>query len=386
MSEMINIGYLHPHPRNNEFFDDMTGEKWDEFLESVRNGGVIEPIVVTPDGDGYTIVSGHQRTRACIELGIDEIECKVKEYDSDDEIIKDLIETNIRQRGSVGGSMLKLGRRIAELERIYGIRKGNNQHSTNGGNLKQEDLMEMLDIDKETLRRAKTLASLPTEIQQMVEDGKISASTASRVIASLSPSEQEQLISSLDATAKYTQKQIESQLSSIRGQLEEVKQDNDMLRDTNENIRRKYLELKDREPEVREVVPADYEDLKTTNASLIKKLDTVSKEALALEKQIRDYGADAEAYRKLKAEIEKLKTEQHSLVKKIEASGKIIDLLVKVEHMLEDDLSPMQFSSCMSELDYNPTIRDNANELIERVRNWCNSTYEAINKTEIIIE
>ena len=47
--QQINIDELKPHPRNNEFFDDMTGEKWNEFLESIRTSGVIEPIVITTD-------------------------------------------------------------------------------------------------------------------------------------------------------------------------------------------------------------------------------------------------------------------------------------------------------------------------------------------------
>lgn len=41
----------------------------------------------------------------------------------------DLLETNIRQRGDVGGSAKKVGLRIKELERLYGIRNGNNQYN-----------------------------------------------------------------------------------------------------------------------------------------------------------------------------------------------------------------------------------------------------------------
>ena len=63
--QQININELKEHPRNNEFFDDITGEKWKEFLESIKKRGVVEPIVITPD---KVIVSGHQRVRACKEL------------------------------------------------------------------------------------------------------------------------------------------------------------------------------------------------------------------------------------------------------------------------------------------------------------------------------
>ena len=97
----INIGELKPHPRNNEFFDDITGSNWEQFLDSMRerikNGktGNVEPIVITQD---KTIVSGHQRVRGLKELGEKQVNAEIKIYDSDDEILADLIETNIRQR------------------------------------------------------------------------------------------------------------------------------------------------------------------------------------------------------------------------------------------------------------------------------------------------
>ena len=78
------------------------------------------------------------------------------------------------------------------MERIYGIKQGNNQHNedtTNG--LTQEDLAQKLGINLKTLQRAKSLANLSPEIQQLIEQGNISASTAARVIGSkLSKEEQ----------------------------------------------------------------------------------------------------------------------------------------------------------------------------------------------------
>ena len=41
--------------------------------------------------------------------------CEIKTYKDEDSIIKDLLETNIRQRGDIGGSAKKVGRRIKEL-------------------------------------------------------------------------------------------------------------------------------------------------------------------------------------------------------------------------------------------------------------------------------
>lgn len=127
-------------------------------------------------------MSGHQRVRACRVLGIKEVKAEIRLYDNEDQILQDLIETNLRQRGVGNPNAVKLGRCIKELERIYGIKQGNNQYgedSNNVGKLSQDDLLDQLGLNKETYRRAKQLANLPEEIQQMVEDGNITPSTAS---------------------------------------------------------------------------------------------------------------------------------------------------------------------------------------------------------------
>ena len=80
------------------------------------------------------------------------------------------------------------------MERIYGIKQGNNQHnedSNNVGKLTQEDLLKRLGLNKETYRQAKSLANLSPEIQQLIEQGTISASTAARVIGSKLPKEEQ---------------------------------------------------------------------------------------------------------------------------------------------------------------------------------------------------
>ena len=239
--QLMKIEELKPHPRNSEFFDDMSGEKWQEFLKSIKTSGVIEPIVITQD---KVIVSGHQRVRACKELGITEIMTEMRSYDSEDKIIKDLLETNIRQRGDIGGSDLKLGRRIKELERIYGVRSGSanpkgtevGASSSNGTSrtMTDQDIADMNGIDINTLKRAKSLTTLPSEIQDLIEQGNISPSTASRLIAKLTPEQQEELIKSLPVTEKLTQKQVQEYVNQLQSKQQSV-----------ELLKQKYVELQE---------------------------------------------------------------------------------------------------------------------------------------------
>ena len=150
---------------------------------------------------------------------------EMRSYDSEDKIIKDLLETNVRQRGNIGGSSVKLGRRIRELERIYGIREGSSGKvgSSNGtSNFTESDLANQLGIDINTLKRAKSLTTLPTEIQDLIEQGNISPSTASRLIAKLTPEQQEQLIQSLPVTEKLTQKQVQEYVNQLKTKQDSV--------------------------------------------------------------------------------------------------------------------------------------------------------------------
>ena len=220
--QQINIDELKPHSRNNEFFDDMTGEKWSEFLESIRTSGVIEPIVVTTD---MVIVSGHQRVRACKELGIPEIMCEIKTYKDEDSIIKDLLETNIRQRGDIGGSAKKVGRRIKELERLYGIRDGSSNEKGNNrigepnnsvDNVTQSDIAAKLGMSVDTLQNYKMLADMIPELEELMDTGIVSKSTALSMIKNLSEEEQESLIESLDTTKKITKREAEKYIEEIR--------------------------------------------------------------------------------------------------------------------------------------------------------------------------
>lgn len=244
----IDILELKPHPRNTEFFDDMVDEKWQEFLESVKTSGIIEPIIITQNN---VIVSGHQRVRACKELGLSEIKFEKRFYADEDHILKDLLETNLRQRGEIGGSGIKQSRRFNELERLYGIKQGNNQHSANGTNLTQEQLAEQQGVDLTTYKRIKSLSSLPQEIQDMVETGNITVSAASRIIAKLSKEDREELSKSLSVDQKYAQKDIQKLV-------DEIEKKNADIEANEQRIRELESALENQNPEIQIVDHTDY--------------------------------------------------------------------------------------------------------------------------------
>jgi len=58
------------------------------------------------------------------ELGIEEVLCDVRRFESEEEILKQLIETNMRQRGIGNMNSVKMMRCEDALEEIYGIQRG----------------------------------------------------------------------------------------------------------------------------------------------------------------------------------------------------------------------------------------------------------------------
>lgn len=133
-------------------------------------------------------VSGYQRVRACKELGIQKINCEIHNYNSEDEVLQDLIETNIRQRGTIDGSSRKNGVIAKELERIYGVHQGNgsNQYEQKPNNSviakTQKDIAEEMGISVDTLQNYKKLTEMIPELEELVDTGIVSNTTAIAIV------------------------------------------------------------------------------------------------------------------------------------------------------------------------------------------------------------
>ena len=292
MSQMMKAEELRPCARNSYFFDDIAGEAWEEFKRSIETSGIIEPLIISPD---KVVVSGHQRLRAARELGITEVPVEVRLFNSPDELIKQLIETNIRQRGLGNGNPVKLGRCLKELERIAGVRDGSTNkpgdnrigEPQNAVHAKtQADLAKELGMSVDKIQRYKALASSSPGIQEAIEEGKITPTTALKIIRGLSQEEQEALADQLTG-ARYTGAQIRE----MADELASNRKDMESLRQSLEEEKAKKAEVKEIVKEV-VVPPADYEQAK---------LDAVGYAAA--------YDGEREMREELEEELNRLKAE-----------------------------------------------------------------------------
>ena len=217
MSQMVQnfaLAALKLHPRNEEFFSNVEGEDFKRLKESIGEQGILMPLRVSSD---MVIVSGHQRYRAARELGMTQVPVIVDESLLDeDEKLAQLIASNF---GRMKNDPVKQGRWIKEYERLRGVRHGGDRKS-NGNNFRlitQDDIAKELGVDARTLRNLKQLNALLPELQDIISEGRINATTGYKLIAKLSEEEQQHLLEVLPAAESFTQKQVQKYVDQIQG-------------------------------------------------------------------------------------------------------------------------------------------------------------------------
>lgn len=277
--ELIEVSKLKPFPKNDYFFDDLTGPQWEEFKKSVQSSGVIEPVIVTTD---LVIISGHQRVRACKELGIEKVLCDIRRFDSEDEQLKQLIETNIKQRGIGNPNSVKLGRCIRELERIEGIRDGSHGTKSEVQNApRQSDLAKEIGISVDQLKRYKSLTNLIPELSDLVETGEVNVTTAAAIARKLTKEQQEELAAKITGTdANNLKFQLKEALNRNAGYIKEIQRLNNDLE--NQPVKEVTKTI--------EKVPDDYEDLKKANVRLYNENKKHIEEAREWERKFKESG------------------------------------------------------------------------------------------------
>ncbi len=102
---------FHEHP-----FNLYQGERLDDMVESIRENGILMPVIVRKLSSGYEMMAGHNRQNAARIVGLKEIPAIVKENLTDEEAWVYVLETNVIQRSF---SDLTITERIAVLAARY---------------------------------------------------------------------------------------------------------------------------------------------------------------------------------------------------------------------------------------------------------------------------
>ena len=94
-TQEIELGRIHSFP--NHPFKVLDDEKMDTLVESIRENGILNPVIVRPDQNGdYEMISGHRRLHAAGIVGLKKVPAIVNEMSDDEAIIK-MVDANIQR-------------------------------------------------------------------------------------------------------------------------------------------------------------------------------------------------------------------------------------------------------------------------------------------------
>ena len=197
----IPISELYPfkdHP-----FSVVDDKRMEEMVESVKEFGVMVPVIARPlDGGGYEIVSGHRRKRACELAGIETIPVLIRDLDDDEATIL-MVDSNLQQRVDIPPTERAKAYQM-KLEALK--HQGQRRDLTCGQVGHKLDDRRSIDIvaenspdSRKQIQRYIRLNNLNPELQEMVDDGRL-AFTPAVEISYLKPEEQRDLAVSLEET------------------------------------------------------------------------------------------------------------------------------------------------------------------------------------------
>ena len=158
----ININDISPNEKQpRKVFDE---SKIKELSDSILEHGIIQPLVVRKHPRGFEIVAGERRWRAAKMAGLREIPCILREFSDSENMLVAIIEN--MQREDLNPIEEATG--LNEMIRVYGMT--------------QEEVSKSVSKSRPYITNALRLLKLPSEIQDLVSDGKITTGHARALI------------------------------------------------------------------------------------------------------------------------------------------------------------------------------------------------------------
>ena len=167
-----------------------------ELTESLKQNGLLQPILVRRKGDGiYELISGERRWRATKDAGIETIQSVIRNCGDEESIILALVE-----------NLQRTDLNPMEMARAY-------HRMMNEFGLTQDIIAQQVSCERSTIANVVRLINLPLEIQQLIETNQLSMGHAKVILGLPGQSEQlriAQLVVSGTLSVRETKKLVES--------------------------------------------------------------------------------------------------------------------------------------------------------------------------------
>lgn len=149
----------------NHPFKVLEDEKMDSLVESIKENGVLAPILVRKlSGDKYEIISGHRRKRACEIAGISKIPAIIKDLDDDEAIIL-MVDSNIQREEILPSEKAYAYKMKLEALSHQGLKKDGGESA--------DQIAEAEGIGQRQVYRYIRLTNLVPELLDLVDEKKL---------------------------------------------------------------------------------------------------------------------------------------------------------------------------------------------------------------------
>ena len=212
--KVLKTADLYPFPDNP--FHVVEDEMLTELAESIKEFGIVTPIITRPkeDGDGYEIIAGQRRVRASELAGINTVPAFVLPLDRDRAIIT-LVDSNLQRENILPSERAFAYKMKSEAMKRQGFRTDLTSSQV-GTKLRTDDkVAQGFGVGRMTVQRFIRLTELIPPILQMVDEGKI-ALTPAVELSFLKKDEQENVFATMEseeATPSLSQAQRMKSLS-----------------------------------------------------------------------------------------------------------------------------------------------------------------------------
>lgn len=207
------------HPFEGHPFKVLDDELMEQTVESIKQIGVVSPLIVRPDPEGgYEILSGHRRLHAAQLAGLETVPVIVKEMDDDAPIIF-MVDSNLQRENILPSERAFSYKMKLEAMKHQGQRGDLTSDQVGQKSWAVNQLADDANESKTQVQRFIRLTNLIPEILDMVDEKKIAFNPAVE-LSYLKPSEQKKFLEAMDyaqASPSLSQAQRLKKLSQEGG-------------------------------------------------------------------------------------------------------------------------------------------------------------------------
>lgn len=226
LAEDVDIALLHASPENPFKVED--DDEMAVLAASIKNVGILNPILARPKGDGtYEIISGHRRKFAAQKIGLRKVPVVIREM-SDFEARRIMVDLNLnRENIKPSEKANAIALKYFAIKRIPGVKSKKEAYKFLQEEETHDSAQEVaneMGMSARTIRKYVTLSSLPDSLLDKIDNGQLGLSVAEQV-AYMNDKARKAVDDYLDEGHKLSMEDVRKLRDSFAGKADITKED-----------------------------------------------------------------------------------------------------------------------------------------------------------------